>query len=170
MENPLTYFSPKVEKRKSGIEGTGLYAIAPIAQGEVVVVKGGHVMDKETRDRVGAELGPTEIQIGDGLFIGPLTAEEREGCMMYLNHSCAPNVGLRGEITFIAMRDIAAGEEIAMDYAMMDDEPDDMTCRCGAPQCRGTISGIDWKVPELQRRYRSYFSRYLQDKIDAAKS
>lgn len=39
----LSYFSPKIEKRSSPIEGRGLFAKAPIAKGEVVVVKGGYV-------------------------------------------------------------------------------------------------------------------------------
>ena len=40
----LTYFSPKVEKRLSGIEGRGLFAREAIAAGEVVVVKGGYIL------------------------------------------------------------------------------------------------------------------------------
>jgi uncharacterized protein len=36
-----------------------------------------------------------------------------------------------------------------------------MTCNCGTSSCRGTISGRDWQLPELQRRYGSYFSWYL---------
>lgn len=39
-----------------------------------------------------------------------------------LNHLCNPNVGVRGEITFVAMRDIKAGEELTTDYAMIDDD------------------------------------------------
>ena len=37
----LTYFSPKVEKRKSAIDGRGLFARENIRPGEIVVVKGG---------------------------------------------------------------------------------------------------------------------------------
>ena len=112
------------------------------------------------------DLGPAEIQIGDNLFIGPRTASERDGGMMHLNHSCEPNVGIRGEITFVAMRDIRSDEELSFDYAMTDDEPDiDMQCNCGAPDCRRVITGSDWKRPDLQRRYEGYFSAYLQCKI-----
>ena len=41
---------------------------------------------------------------------------------MHLNHSCEPNLGLQGQIAFVAMRDIAADEELTFDYAMTDDE------------------------------------------------
>ena len=164
----LTYFSPKVEKRPSGIEGVGLFACQSITEGETVVVKGGYVMTSEQRDRIEERLGPAEIQVGDGLFIGPRTEGERDGGMMHLNHSCEPNVGLRGEITFVAMRDIRPDEELTFDYAMTDDEPGlEMACACGAAGCRRMITGSDWKRPDLQRRYRGYFSTYLQRKIDA---
>jgi uncharacterized protein len=139
----LTYFSPKVEKKSSAIEGRGLFANAAIAKDEVVVVKGGYVLTREQRDRIGMELGPSEIQITEDLFIGPTSLAEREGGMMHLNHSCEPNLGLRGQIVFVAMRDIAAGEELTSDYVMTDDEPYEMKCRCGSKTCRKLVSGFD---------------------------
>ena len=63
-----------------------------------------------------------EIQIDDDLFIAPVTREERElldACTS--NHSCDANLGMRGEITFVAMRDIRAGEELTHDWATTDD-------------------------------------------------
>jgi hypothetical protein len=62
----LTYFSPKVEKRPSRIEGRGLFAREAIAA-----------------DRVGQDLGPSEIQVTEDLFIGPTSPDEREGGMMH---------------------------------------------------------------------------------------
>lgn len=165
--SPKSVFSDKVEKRASGIDGTGLFARAAIAQGEVVVAKGGHLFDRATRDRLSAELGPAEIQVAENLFLGPMTATEREGGMMHLNHSCEPNVGILGQILFVAMRDIAAGDELVMDYAMMDDDDYQMPCACGTAHCRGTVTGQDWRRPELQARYAGYFSAYLAAKIAA---
>lgn len=85
--------------------------------------------------------------------------------MLFLNHSCAPNVGVRGNVLFVAMRPIAAGEELTIDYAMIDDEDYELTCRCGAAGCRGTISGRDWRRPELQARYGDHLSAYLLAKL-----
>lgn len=161
-----SWFSPKVEKRVSGIEGTGLFATSAIAAGELVVVKGGHIFDRRTRDRLAKTLGPAEIQIGDDLFLGPVSEEERSGAMMHLNHSCDPNVGIKGQICFHAMRDISAGEELAFDYATGDDDDWQLDCACGAACCRGTVSGTDWKIKELQKRYAGWFSSYLQIRID----
>ena len=133
----LTYFSPKTEKRVSEIDGRGLFAREAISEGEVVVMKGGYVMTRERRDEVARRLGPAEIQVTEDLFIGPVTEAEREGGMMHLNHSCDPNLGLQGQIAFVAMRDVTAGEELTFDYAMTDDEDYEMECNCGAPTCRG---------------------------------
>lgn len=165
----LTYFSPKTEKRDSAIEGTGLFATAPIAAGETVVVKGGYIMTKAQRDKVGETLGPSEIQITDDLFIGPVQPSEREGAMMHLNHSCDPNLGLNGQIAYVAMRAIAAGEELTFDYAMTDNEEDlEMRCNCGAKDCRTIITGKDWKDLKLQEKYKGYFSLYLAQKFESA--
>ncbi len=91
----LTYFSPKVEKRKSPIEGRGLFAKDKIEAGEIVVVKGGYILTKAQRDKIGRKLGPSEIQVTEDLFIGPTSKRQREGGMMHLNHSCEPNWGCR---------------------------------------------------------------------------
>lgn len=163
----LTFFSPKVEKRQSRIEGRGLFAREAIAAGEIVVVKGGYILTKAQRDRIGKALGPAEIQITEELFIGPATRRQREAGMMHLNHSCEPNLGLQGQVVYVALRDIAIDEEFTFDYAMTDDEPCEMQCRCGSPSCRGTITGRDWLRPEIQAKYDGYFSWFIQRRIDA---
>jgi len=163
----MTWFSPKVEKRGSAIEGTGVWSVAPIAAGEAVIVKGGRIFDRATRDALAETLGPAEIQIDDHLFIGPTTPSERDQSMMYLNHSCEPNLGISGQIVFRAMRDIAVGEELTFDYAMGDDDTYDMTCLCGSLRCRGTVTGQDWRRPDLRARYRGWFAEYLERRIDA---
>ena len=139
----LTYFSPKTEKRNSLINGRGLFAKQAIKMGEIVVVKGGYILSRAQRDQIGKKLGPSEIQITEELFIGPTTKREREGGMMHLNHSCEPNLGLQGQVVYVALRDIEIDEELTFDYAMSDDEFYEMKCRCGAPTCRGTITGLD---------------------------
>lgn len=161
----MSYRSPKTEVRSSPIEGRGLFAVAPITQGEIVCVKGGSIFGRETLKTVAGELGPAEIQIADDLFIGPLRSEDRDGAMIFSNHSCEPNLGVEGQIVFVALRDIAAGEELTHDWATTDDDSYEMECRCGAPACRKVITGQDWQKPELQEKYRGSFSWYLERKI-----
>jgi len=165
----LTYFSPKTEKRISPIQGRDLFAKADIEKDEVVVVKGGYVLTKSQRDEVGKALGPSEIQITEDLFIGPTAQHEREGSMMHLNHACEPNLGLQGQIVFVALRDIKANEELTCDYAMTDDEDYEMQCKCGTETCRGIITGRDWRKPEIQLKYDGCFSWFIQRRIDAVK-
>jgi SET domain-containing protein len=163
---PLSYRSPQTEVRPSKIHGRGLFAAADIAKDEIVAVKGGHIISrKQLRAEVAPRLGPVEIQIGDDLFIAPVIEEEREGSMLYSNHSCDANLGLRGEITFVAMRDISAGEELTHDWATTDDDDSATECHCLASNCRKTVTGKDWQRPELQERYAGYFSAYLAQKI-----
>ncbi len=163
---PFSYRSPKTEVRESKIHGRGLFAVATIDKGEIVAVKGGHIVDGETlRREITPRLGPVEIQIDDNLFIAPVAEEERELSMLYTNHSCDPNLGLRGEITFVAMRDIKPGEELTHDWAMTDDDDYSIECKCGAPNCRKILKGKDWQRPELQKRFAGYFSAYLVRKI-----
>ena len=163
---PLSHLSPKTEVRESKIHGRGLFAVTEISKQEIVAVKGGHIVDRKTlREKITPLLGPVEIQIGDDLFIAPVSDEERELSMLYLNHSCDPNLGIRGEITFVAMRDIRAGEELTHDWAMTDDDDYSIKCTCGALDCRKTLTGRDWQRRDLQKRYAGYFSVYLACKI-----
>jgi uncharacterized protein len=163
---PLSYRSPKTEVRASQIHGRGLFAVAGIAKDEIVAVKGGHIIDRKTlREKITPRLGPVEIQIDEDLFIAPVTDEERELSMLYSNHSCDPNLGMRGDITFVAMRDIRIREELTHDWAMTDDDDYSVDCKCGAPKCRKILTGKDWQRAELQKRCAGYFSAYLTRKI-----
>src|SRR5262249_24417234 len=132
----------------------------------IVAVKGGHIVDRRTlRSQITPVLGPVEIQIDDDLFIAPVTEKDREASMLYSNHSCDPNIGLRGEITFVAMRDVRAGEELTHDWAMTDEDDYRVECDCRAPNCRKILTGKDWQRADLQKRYAGYFSAYLARKI-----
>jgi SET domain-containing protein len=154
--------------RESAIHGRGLFAVANIERGEVVCVKGGYIFDRAKLRELQPRLGPAEIQIGADLFIGPVTAAERDGGMIFSNHSCDPNIGVTGQIVFVALRDIAAGEELTHDWATTDDDDYELECRCGAARCRGIITGQDWRREDLQAKYGEYVSWYLREKIRKA--
>jgi uncharacterized protein len=161
----LSYISPKAAVRESAIHGRGLFAVEAIGAGEVVCVKGGYVFDRAALRAMPGWYAAAEIQVGEDLFIGPVAESEREGSMIFSNHSCEPNIGVRGQIVFVAMRDIAAGEELTHDWATTDDDDYEMECRCGASNCRRVITGQDWRREDLQQKYRGYFSSYLAEKI-----
>ena len=172
MSAPIaSYISPKAEKGSpSSIAGRGVVAVAPIAAGEVVAVKGGHIVTATELDALPSQLQNSEIQVAEGLYLAALAEEEYEPVMLFLNHSCDPNVGFAGNVVLVAMRDVEKGEELTTDYALFDTPDAEMECRCGTSACRGTIRGSDWELPDLQSRYAGYFSTYVQRRIDATRS
>lgn len=166
-----SWLDPRTEKRTSSIQGRGLFARDAITADEIVAVKGGAIMSTAAFEAIRAEVSPAEIQIEDDLWIAPLSRAEVEENILCLNHSCDPNVGVRGQITFVTLRDVEPGEELTIDYAMIDGDPAErMECGCGKAACRGVITGDDWRLPALQRRYAGRFSRYLQERIDALRT
>lgn len=71
----------------------------------------------------------------------------------YVNHSCRPNCEIdiiRGRIWIIALREIAAGEELSYDYGYDLDHWEDHPCRCGAKECLGYI--VSWQHRAKLRR------------------
>ena len=97
---------------------------------------------------------------------GAISQDEEESIKLYNNHSCDPNCGMHGEISFVAIRDIEVGEELTIDYAFIDNEDYSFECHCGSPNCRHTVTGFDWTKRNLQEKYYPYFAQYLKDKID----
>jgi hypothetical protein len=45
------------------------------------------------------------------------------------------------------------------------DDYDEFECSCATAQCRGTITGADWKEPELRDRYRGWHSAYIARRL-----
>lgn len=158
-------YSSKIELRKSKIHGTGTFAKTAIIKGEVLFVKNGHILPNE--EKCSNSVIDCYWPIDDYHVLGAKTEDECDKVKLFINHSCNPNCGLQGINVGLAIRDIAAGEEITFDYATLDNEDYSFACKCGNSECRGTITGYDWKKPELQEKYRDYFVDYLQEKIDS---
>jgi SET domain-containing protein len=162
-----SYISPKAVKgQPSAIEGRGLVAAAPIEKDEIVAIKGGHIVSTAVLHSLPERLRNSDIQIADGFHLVALDEAEYEPVMLFLNHSCEPNVGFAGNIVLVAMRDISPGEELTTDYALFDDYDGEMECRCGTASCRLIVNGRDWQRQELQRKYGAYFSWYLLRRFD----
>lgn len=86
-----------------------------------------------------------------------------------LNHSCDPNLGWADGHTLVAVRAIAADEELTIDYATVVDDPDfTMRCHCETYRCRQLIEGSDWQIPQLQQRYAGRWSPKLQRRVAAS--
>jgi SET domain-containing protein len=75
------------------------------------------------------------------------------GTAMFINHSCDPNCETEdheGRIFVVAIRDIAAGEELTYEYNLYDSDDAEADCYCGAAKCRGTM----FSDAEVKRRAR----------------
>lgn len=158
-----SYISPKIELLESNIHGLGMFAKKNIQKGEVTFIKGGHIL--EYKELFSSEVIFSYLPIDDKFFIGAKDQTEELTIKLFNNHSCEPNCAIRGEITFIALRDIVAGEELTCDYATIDNEEYEFLCNCKNKNCRKIITGFDWKKKDLQIKYKGYFARYLTEKI-----
>lgn len=160
-----SYASPKTIVKDSPIDGKGRFAKKPIKKGEVVVIRAGHIIDKDKLEANKNIIADSDLQIADNLYLAPLSREEFTNIMTFINHSCNPNLGILGNVIFVAIKDIKAGEELCLDYAMFDNNDDSFECSCGKKICRKKITGKDWQIKELQDKYGNYFSSYLLEKI-----
>lgn len=156
--------SRKVEVRISEINKRGMFAKEDIKKGEIVYIKGGHILTRT--ELFSSSVINSYLPISDNYVIGAISSEEEPYVKLYNNHSCNPNCGMHGEITFVAIKDIKAGEELTIDYAFIDNEDYSFECHCGSLTCRHIITGFDWKIKALQEKYYPYFAQYLKDKID----
>jgi SET domain-containing protein len=165
---PKSYRSQRCEVRRSPIHGLGLFAAESIASGEVIAIRGGHIVSKERALSLDARLGGYSHPITDDFFLAPLDASEVDDIVIMFNHGCAPNIGPHGQIAFVAMRGIDPGEEILCDYATIVCYPEyQLECACGSRECRGIVAGDDWLDPGLRERYQGWFSTQIEHKIRA---
>lgn len=133
--------------------GDGVFALRDFAPGEIIMV--GRIVERLPQNDSHA------AQIGENQWV------RHAGIIHMINHCCEPNCGIRVNETsahdVVARLAINAGEELTLDYAMrnwrIDHFPDQ--CRCGAPGCRGRITG--WKdLPVARKReYAPFSAPYL---------
>lgn len=159
------YLSPLAEAREIPPKGFGSFAIAPIPNGTIVATFGGTILPQAKFETYPLEQRSRSIQIeADQFVLGPELREPGDS----INHSCSPNCRLRNATQLVAMGPIAVGEELTYDYATSDTvHYDEFDCACGSETCRIRVTGDDWRLPELQRRYQNMFSPYVQRKIKA---
>ncbi len=139
-----------VEVRRSGVHGYGVFAARALRIGKKI----GHYAGRRYApgdtgdgwdDRLTYLFGLSDGSVIDGAQGGNATR--------HLNHACEPNVeateeyGKAGELVIVirAIRRIAAGEELFLDYSLdvAGDDPAAYPCACGSKRCRGTLAAKD---------------------------
>lgn len=165
-----TWVDPRQVFRPARTHGIGSFAREYIPHGTVIEIVGGTVMsDAAFRAFVGTTPQFNAIQIAEHLHLveAPERTHQRAGGS--LNHSCDSNTWMADEVTVVARRSIAAGEEITVDYALFTVQPEwvlDQPCQCGTAVCRHTITGNDWQRLDVQQRYYPHFSPFINVRIE----
>jgi uncharacterized protein len=144
---------------QSFIEGKGVLAKRDFKKGDIVFILKGQITHWIVKDEKTSSAGPNWIGIAHNVWLDPAYP------YMYLNHSCDPNIGIKGKVTFIALRNIKKGEEVVFDYSTTEDDlfwelP--FKCMCKAKNCRSRIRSIQFLPTKTYNIYLPYIPKYFQ--------
>jgi uncharacterized protein len=140
----------RLQVKRSGVHGQGVFALQAIAAGETIIEYTGEVISWEEALR----RHPHDPSQPDHTFYFHIDDERvidgkvGGNLSRWINHACEPNVEAddsSGRIFLQALHDIAPGDELFFDYGLVIDErytpalKKRFECRCGSPNCRGTM-------------------------------
>jgi SET domain-containing protein len=129
----------RVDVAPSRIDGQGAFAAEAIpARRKIGEIRGEPISVAEARRRA---RGLARIMIVEVSERRAIDASRSTDPLRFTNHSCAPNAVLRirqGRVEFYAMRAVAPGEELTVNYGASHHEGR-LACRCGAPRCAGRL-------------------------------
>ncbi|HEX2540073.1 MAG TPA: SET domain-containing protein-lysine N-methyltransferase [Caldimonas sp.] len=129
----------RVHVQPSRIDGQGVFAAEAIPpRRKIGEIRGEPISVREARRRARTL---ARIMIVETSERRAIDASASADPLRFTNHSCAPNAVLRirqGRVEIYAMRAIAAGEELTVDYGESHHEGR-LACRCGAPRCAGRL-------------------------------
>lgn len=148
------FIHPRLRIAPSRIDGLGLFAGRSFASGERLCRLTGEVKHRPQRSL------PNWIGIAPGLWVDPNPP------LQHINHSCEANAAFGPRRQLFALRPIAKGEEITLDYSTTESDPYwSMPCGCGAQQCRKMLFAIQYSfagsepppaTPLMQRIWRNW--------------
>ena len=149
-KNPRATSGRRTQVRRSGVHGKGMFALAPLAAGEVVIEYTGEVITW----REALRRHPHDPSDPDHTFYFHIDAKHVIDAKVggnsarWINHACEPNCEADqqdGRIFITALRDIAPGDELSYNYGLVIDQrytrklKKQFECRCGGAECRGTM-------------------------------
>ena len=142
----------RIQVRRSSVHGRGVFAVAPIAAGELIIEYTGEVIDwpEALRRHPHDPLDPNHtfyFSLDSGKVID---AKHGGNSSRWINHACEPNCiadEIDGRVFIRALHPLEPGDELFYDYGLILDERQtpklkkQYACRCGAASCRGTMLG-----------------------------
>lgn len=135
--------------KSSAIHAAGCYTTRKLRKGVRICEYDGPRLSKRAADTLYAERFVTYL-----FGVGERdTVIDGFGTAMFINHCCEPNCESQEQddrVFIVALRDIAAGEELTYEYNLYDSDEQSQDCYCGRPRCRGTM----FAPAEVERRRR----------------
>lgn len=167
-----SWITRRVTVGASNVHGLGLFASRPISCGQLVVELGGLIFAFEDI-KAGRARQNSVTGFDEGLYLGhpPLVDGQPVPIDEFLNHSCEPTLWLCGRTKLVARRSVLVGEELTIDYATWEIDNEwqlGRRCTCRSSDCRHEITGMDWRIRDLQRRYAGHMLPCLEARIRAA--
>lgn len=140
---------------REGRLGRSVHASRPIYPGEIVLTGRSVLSPHQTRHTLQCD-HDTHVLVGEPAEL--------------INHSCEPNCGIilgreAGPFEVHALRSIARGEELTLDYATLESNIRYMPeiCLCGVSECRGRVTGIADLPLERREELGPYVAEYLRE-------
>ncbi len=154
----------------SSCGGRGVFATQRIEANELVTIWGGPILstaEVQELAREDPEFEPRTVSIHNGFHLGYSQVGGEVDDTVLINHSCDPNIGIKGQIVLLARRVILPDEEVCFDYdtTEVSPPPPHFHCQCGSAKCRGTINGSGWKNPRFLEENRGWLSWNVEDHV-----
>ena len=141
---------PRIQVRRSGVHGKGVFALREIAAGESIIEYTGELISWPEALR----RHPHDPRDPHHTFFFHIDADHvidakvGGNAARWINHACEPNCEADetdGRVFIKALRPLFAGEELFYDYGLVIDDrytpklKKEYECRCGSPICRRTM-------------------------------
>lgn len=141
----------------------GLYANKDIKAGETIFIAKGKVVRVDIKSSSDSATYPNAIGIKKMKWLDP----DKTNPLVYLNHSCNPNTGIKGSVTFKALSKIKKGSEITMDYSITEIDTlwtldNEINCLCHSTNCRKIIRSIQHLPVTIYKRYLPFVPTIMQ--------
>ncbi len=143
----------------------GLYSAQKLKRGEVAFIAKGKLYREKVTTLKASMDHRDAIGITDDTWLDPFQSNP----LRYINHSCNPNLGIKGSVTFVALRDIKKDEHLTIDYSIT--ECDKLWnfkiqtggfCKCGEKNCRKVIRSIQFLPIDVYNKYLPYIPYAFQ--------
>jgi SET domain-containing protein len=148
--SPVSKTDRRIQVRKSGVHGKGVFALQDLPEGETLIEYVGEIISwKEAQRRHPHD--PNDPHHTFYFHIDEKTVIDAKyggNAARWINHACRPNCEadeIDGRIFIKSLRSLKPGEELFYDYGLIIDDrytpalKKQYECRCGSSKCRGTM-------------------------------